>query len=104
MASRQGLPNVKAQMLRELEALNDLLEKRGYKSLYYAVPLPSTTQPTILLPKGQSMGAYAFVMVDEHLKPHNLCPSIHPADLLYRLTEIRHALERHLVPLEERRD
>lgn len=104
MPSRRGSPNIKTQVNRELEALNDFLERCGDKSVYYAVPLAETAQPTILLPKGQTMSAYAFVMVDKHLRPHNLCTAIHPADLLYRLTEIRHALERHLVPLEGKDD
>lgn len=98
MPSRKGSPNIKKQVQKEIEALNDYLELCGSKALYYAVPLPDTVQPTILLPKGSVMQAYSLVMVDDDLKPHNICPSIHPADLLYRLCEIRHTLHRHLVP------
>lgn len=100
MPSREGSPNIKTQVKKELDALNEFLEKRGDKTVYYAVPITDKVQPTVLLPKGRVMSAYAFVMIDKNLVPHNLCPAIHPADLLYRLTEIRHTLERHLTPSE----
>lgn len=96
MPSREGSPNIKTLVKKELDALNEFLEKCGDETVYYAVPITDKVQPTVLLPKGRVMSGYAFVMVDKDLTPHNLCPAIHPADLLYRLTEIRHTLERHL--------
>ena len=104
MASRKGSPNIRTQVQKEVEAVNDYLEQCGSKCLYYAVPLPDTVQPTILLPKGAVMTAYSLVMVDEALKPHSICPTIHPADLLYRLVEIKHTLHRHLVPKDGAND
>lgn len=100
MPPRTGSRNFSTQVQLEIDYINNYLQKHGDKSLYYATPLENTVQPTILLPKGRTAKAMRFVFVSSTLKPTVLCEAIHPADLLYRLCEIKASLERHFPPKE----
>lgn len=96
MPTRAGCPNITAQIQREVDAINDHLEHYGDKSSYHAVRIPNEpVQPTILLPKSRTMAPYTLVWVSPTLEATTLSPSIHPADLLYRLAEIKHTVYRH---------
>lgn len=98
MPPRTGSRNFATQVQMEINHINDYLQANGDKSMYYALPLENTVKPTILLPKGSVTKAMRFIFVSSDLKATVICDAIHPADLLYRLCEIKAVLERHLPP------
>lgn len=84
------------QLYTELAAINNHLAMYGDKSVYALQPDPNRAEkPSILVNRRKTAPSYCLWFCNLHNDMELVAPASHPADLLYRLCEIKATLYRH---------